>query len=348
MMLRQLFDRSSCTYTYLLADGSEALLIDPVFEHARRDAALIRELGLTLRWTLETHIHADHVTGAWLLKQWTGCQMAAGSGCGSTAFDRLLAAGETVAFGGRHLTVRPTPGHTAGCVTYVLDDETAAFTGDALLVRGAGRTDFQGGDARTLYRSVTGQILTLPDACRLYPAHDYGGRTVTSVAEEKDHNPRLGGSRSEDDFAGYMDALGLAHPGKIDIAVPGNLQAGQPDDPTAAEESPGWAPLTWTFAGAWELDGAWLEENRSSVTVLDVREPHEFDGELGHIEGAVLVPLGELSERADTLDPHKPIVAVCRAGGRSIQATVLLRRKGIDAAASLRGGMLAWRAERRG
>lgn len=348
MMLRQLFDRSSCTYTYLLADGTDALLIDPVFEHARRDSALLRELGLSLRWTLETHIHADHVTGAWLLKQWTGCQIAAGSSCGSRAYDRLLDADQTVAFGRRHLTVRPTPGHTDGCVTYVLDDETAAFTGDALLVRGAGRTDFQGGDARKLYRSVTQQIFSLPEACRLFPAHDYSGRTLSTVAEEKSHNPRLGGSRSEDDFAGYMNALGLAHPGKIDVAVPGNLRAGQPDDPTAAQESPSWAPLTWTFAGAWELDGSWLEEHRESVTILDVRERHEFNGELGHIEGAVLVPLGELAARTDDLDTNKPIVTVCRAGGRSVQATVLLRRKGISAAASLRGGMLAWRAERRG
>ena len=347
MLLRPLFDRSSCTYTYLLADAGEAVLIDPVFEHAQRDAALLRELGLTLRWTLETHIHADHVTGAWLLQRWMGSQKAAGAACGSDAYDRLLGPGDAVAFGGRHLTVRPTPGHTDGCVTYVLDDETAAFTGDALLIRGAGRTDFQGGDPHRLYRSVHGQIFTLPDACRLFPGHDYAGRTVTTVGEERAHNPRLGGRRSADDFAGTMNALGLAHPGRIDVAVPGNLRAGEPDDPEAAVASPTWAPLTWTYAGAWEVEGAWLEENRAAVTLLDVREPVEFDGELGHIPGAVLLPVGQLTARLAELDRSRPIVAVCRSGGRSVQATVLLRRHGIPDAASLRGGMLAWRAEGR-
>lgn len=347
MLLRQLFDRSSCTFTYLLADGGDAVLIDPVFEHARRDAALLRELGLTLRWTLETHIHADHVTGAWLLQRWTGCQMAAGAGAGTDAFDRLLGDGEAVAFGSRHLTVRPTPGHTDGCVTYVLDDESAAFTGDALMIRGAGRTDFQGGDPRKLYRSVHNRIFSLPDGCRLFPGHDYAGRTVTTVAEERAHNPRLGGNRTEDDFAGYMNALGLPHPGKIDVAVPGNLKAGEPEDPAAAAESPSWAPLTWTYAGAWEIDGAWVEEHAHEVTVLDVREAEEFGGELGHISGAVHIPLGELTERVSELPTTKPIVAVCRAGGRSVQATVLLRRQGIHDAASLRGGMVAWRADGR-
>src|SRR5579863_4316301 len=214
LIFRQLFDPQSSTYSYLLGDerSGEALLIDPVFEQVHRDAALIEELGLTLVATLETHVHADHVTGAWLLKRRTGARIMLAAASGAAGADRTLAHGDTVAFGGRHLDVRATPGHTNGCLTYVLDDRSMAFTGDCLLIRGAGRTDFQGGDAAAMYRSIHEQIFTLPDDCLLYPAHDYRGLTVTSVIEERRFNPRIGGEIGIGDFTGYMNNLRLAHP----------------------------------------------------------------------------------------------------------------------------------------
>ena len=350
LVFRQLFDPTSSTYTYLLGDRAtaEAVLIDPVFEQVRRDAALIAELGLNLLWTLETHVHADHVTGAWLLKNRLGSRIAVAAAAGVEGADWLLQDGERVTFGKRSLEVRSTPGHTNGCVTYVLDDESMAFTGDCVLIRGSGRTDFQQGDARALYRSVRSRIFSLPETCLLYPAHDYRGLTVTSVAEEKQHNPRLGGEAGEADYVGYMKNLDLPHPKKIDEAVPANLRCGQPGNAASFAADPEWAPLRFTFGGVWEVEPHWLEENLAAVRVLDVREPEEFSGPLGHIRGAVLVPLGELGQRARELPRDKPIVAVCRAGSRSAHATAILQKAGFADVANLPGGMLRWRGEGRG
>ncbi|MSQ88415.1 MAG: MBL fold metallo-hydrolase [Betaproteobacteria bacterium] len=349
MIFRQLFDPQSSTYTYLLADSVtlEAVLIDPVFEHARRDAALIGELGLKLRYTLETHVHADHVTGASLLKQQLGSQIALSKDSGAQGGDRYLADGDTLVFGRRSLEARATPGHTRGCMTYVLDERSMAFTGDALLIRGCGRTDFQQGNAHQLFRSVHDRVFSLPDSCLLYPGHDYRGLTVSSVGEEKKHNPRLAESIVEDDFVGYMSNLGLAHPKLIDIAVPANLRCGRPEkeDTTLAADTD-WAPLSCTFAGIWELQPDWLAENSGRVQVVDVREPDEFTGPLGHIAGAKLLPLGSLTQRISEIENDKPVAMVCRSGARSAQATVLLRNAGYARVANLAGGMLRWRAQR--
>ena len=346
LIFRQLFDPQSSTYTYLLGDGASrtAVLIDPVFEQVRRDAALIDELGLKLLATLETHVHADHVTGASLLKQRTGSKIMVSKAGGAEGADRYLVQDDVIAFGNRRLLVRATPGHTAGCLTYVLDDSSMAFTGDCLLIRGSGRTDFQEGDPVAMYRSVREQIFALPDECLLYPAHDYRGLTVTSVAEERRFNPRLGGDIAVGDFAGYMKNLRLAHPKLLDVAVPANLRCGRPEgeSPTA---DPVWAPLHYSFAGVWEIDPHALEELQGPVQVLDVREEDEFTGPLGHIAGAVLIPLGQLAARADELRRDRPIVAVCRAGSRSAQATTILQQAGFGEIANLNGGMLRWRAE---
>lgn len=349
LVFRQLFDPTSSTYTYLLgcSVSKEALLIDPVFEQARRDAALIGELGLTLTWTLDTHVHADHVTGAWLLKQRLGSRIALSAASGAAGADRLLQDGDRIEFGRRALEVRATPGHTSGCVTYVLDDESMAFTGDCILIRGSGRTDFQQGDPRALYRSVRSRIFALPENCLLYPAHDYRGLTVSSVIEEKTFNPRLGGEVGENDYVGYMKNLDLPHPKKIDEAVPANLRCGQPGNAAGVPAEPVWAPLRFTFGGVWEVEPHWLEEHLSQVNVLDVREPAEFSGPLGHIRGATLVPLGELAAKAGDLPKDKPIVAVCRAGSRSAHATAILQKAGVADVANLPGGMLRWRAEGR-
>jgi sulfur dioxygenase len=358
LVFRQLFDPQSSTYTYLLGDrgSGAALLIDPVFEQVRRDAALIGELGLKLLATLDTHVHADHVTGASLMQRRTGSRIMLSAASGAAGADRYLMQDDVVAFGARRLFVRATPGHTSSCLTYVLDDHSMAFTGDCLLIRGSGRTDFQEGDAAAMYRSIHEQIFTLPDDCLLYPAHDYRGLTVTSVAEERRFNPRIGGEIGIGDFTGYMKNLRLAHPKLLDLAVPANLRCGRPGGDQSGEEAgktpaedPGWAPLRYSFAGVWEIDPHGLEElageHPGSVQILDVREPAEFNGPLGHIKGAVLIPLGELAERADELARDRPIVALCRAGGRSAQATIILQQAGFKDVANLTGGMLRWRAE---
>ena len=350
MIFRQLFDPQSSTYTYLLADAAsrDALLIDPVFEQARRDAALVEELGLKLGWTLETHVHADHVTGAWMLKQKLGSRIAISKASGAQGADRYLDAHEIIRFGNRCVESRATPGHTNGCTSYVLDDHSMAFTGDALLIRGCGRTDFQEGDPGTLYRSVRGQIFSLPDACLLYPGHDYRGLTASSVGEEKLYNPRLAESIGEGDFVGYMNNLGLAHPKQMELAVPANLKCGRPEKPGALESliDPDWAPLTYTFAGIWEVQPHWLEEHLREVQIVDVREPAEFNGPLGHVAGARLLPLGKLLEGMAAIEKAKPVVAVCRSGARSAQATVMLGKAGYEKVANLSGGMLRWRAQR--
>jgi glyoxylase-like metal-dependent hydrolase (beta-lactamase superfamily II)/rhodanese-related sulfurtransferase len=347
LIFRQLFDQQSSTYTYLLGDEEtlDAVLIDPVFEQTRRDAALLGELGLRLRWTLETHIHADHVTGAWLLKEKIGSCVALSATSGAEGADRCLEDDEEIAFGRRALRVMATPGHTSGCVTYVCDDQSRAFTGDCLLVRGTGRTDFQGGDATQMYRSVRERIFALPDSCLLYPAHDYRGLTCTSVGEERRFNPRLGDEAALGDFCGHMANLKLAHPKQMDIAVPANLRCGRPLHDAPGDTDPDWAPLVFTFAGIWEIAPQALEEHVAQIQVIDVREPAEFIGPLGHIEGAILVPLGDLQARTGELAREIPAVTVCRAGSRSAQAYNILRQAGFTRIANLSGGMLRWRGE---
>ena len=349
LILRQLFDAASSTYTYLLgdSDSGQCLLIDPVFEQVPRDAALLRELGLTLAWTLDTHVHADHVTGAWLLRQRLGSRIALAAAAGASGADRALQHGDKVAFGPRHVEVRATPGHTSGCLSFVLDDLSRAFTGDCLLIRGCGRTDFQQGDSHALYASVHSRLFTLPGHCLLYPAHDYNGLTVTSVQEERRYNPRLGGDVVEEDFAGFMRHLNLPHPKQIDVAVPANLRCGEPAGGLAPSREPGWAALRLTFGGLWEIEPQVLDEVRGRVQLVDVRESDEFNGALGHIAGALALPLGELAARCAELDKARPVVAVCRSGARSARAVAVLQKAGFAEVANLAGGMLRWRVEGR-
>ena len=343
-IFRQMFDPASSTYTYLLAEDGYAVLIDPVFEQVRRDGALIEELGMQLIATLDTHVHADHVTGAWLLKQRLGSSIVVSKASGAEGADRYLSDGDRISFGMRSLGVRATPGHTKGCVTYVLDGEEMAFTGDCLLIRGCGRTDFQGGDPVQMYRSVRERIFSLPEACPLYPAHDYRGLTATSVGEERHFNPRLGGGLSEHDFSLTMRNLRLAHPKQIDVAVPANMKCGFVEGLSPMTD-PDWAPLTYSFSGVWEIEPRWVEENSGSVQLLDVREPDEFIGPLGHIEGALLIPLGTLPDRIGELSKDKPIVAICRSGARSAHAVKFLEQAGFTRLANLPGGMMGWHSE---
>jgi sulfur dioxygenase len=346
LIFRQLGDPVSSTYTYLLADADtrEAILIDPVFDQALRDAALIKELGLTLGWTLETHVHADHVTGASLLKELLGSSIAVSTSSGARGANRYLAHHDKISFGSRHLEARATPGHTDGCMTYVMGDHSMAFTGDCLLIRGSGRTDFQKGDPRAMWRSVHEQIFSLPDECLLYPAHDYRGLTVTSVAEERRFNPRLADSIKVEDFVGQMSHLGLAHPRQIEVAVPANLRCGRHEAEAGEPAMQSWAPLTLTFAGIHEIQPSVLEERMELAQVIDVREPEEWNGSLGHIPGAKLIPLGTLAQRANEIDKSRPIVMACRSGARSAQAVLILRKLGFNDVVNLAGGMIRWRA----
>jgi glyoxylase-like metal-dependent hydrolase (beta-lactamase superfamily II) len=345
VLFRQLFDADSSTYTYLLADTDtgEALLIDTVFEQHTRDVALLRELGLTLKYTLDTHVHADHVTGAWLMKDALGSQIVLSAAGGAENVDVALSDGDVVEMGQVQLEARATPGHTDGCTTFVTTDKTMAFTGDALLIRGAGRTDFQQGSAATLFRSLKDKVLSLPGNCLLYPGHDYQGRTVTTVDEEKTHNARIGGDASEEDFVGYMNNLGLPHPRKLAVALPANLRCGRPEDDNMPA-TPTWGPVVRSYAGVPEIDPRWVGDHREALLLVDVRQPGELQGELGRIDGVLHIPLAELRDRAGEVPTDKPVVAVCRSGRRSAQASLILEKAGVTDVANLTGGMLRWHA----
>lgn len=342
MMIRQHLDPVSSTYSYLLVDpvSRDAVLIDPVLGQHTRDAALIRELGVRLLFTLETHCHADHVTGAWRMKQAFGSRIGLAAVYGADNVDLALEHGMVVRFGEAALEVRATPGHTAGCLSYVTLDHSAVFTGDALLVRGAGRTDFQQGNAAQLFESVRTQLFTLPGGCVVYPAHDYEGRTTSTIGEERLFNPRLGGDARPEDFVGYMDNLGLPPPKLMAEAVPANMRCGRDAEPA---EAPGWGPVVESYAGVPEIAPEWLDAHRGEVDLVDVRSRAEFDGELGHLEGARLVPLDELRARLDELRGARPVVLICQTGKRSAMAATLLRKAGQQRVANLAGGMARWR-----
>lgn len=228
MIFRQLFDHESSTYTYLVADAStkDATIIDPVIEQVDRDLTLIRELGLQLKMILETHIHADHVTGSWELKQATKAEAVAGAGSKLACADRLLKDKETIRVGSLEFQALATPGHTDSCMSYY--GHGRVFTGDALLIRGCGRTDFQQGSSKKLFHSIRNVLFRLPDETLVFPAHDYKGMNCSSIGEEKAHNPRLNLHIGEDEFVQIMASLNLSPPKKIAVAVPRNQSCGQP------------------------------------------------------------------------------------------------------------------------
>jgi sulfur dioxygenase len=344
MIFRQLFDQVSSTYSYLLGDERtrEAVLIDSVFEQHTRDAALIRELELKLIATLDTHCHADHVTGAWLMQAELGSKIGMSGVYQAENVDLPLSHGDVIAFGDQALEVRATPGHTDGCLSYVTRDQKMVFSGDALLVRGAGRTDFQKGDACRLFRSIREQLFTLGDDCILYPGHDYDGRTSSTIGEERKYNPRIGGGAHEEDFVGYMRNMTLPHPKHIAIAVPANMRAGRPEG-DRAPKAPPWGPVITTYAGLPEIAPRWVARHRGDVHVLDVRTEIEFHGELGHIDGAQLIPLDDLRARVTEVPADKPVVVVCQTGRRSALGTVILTKAGLTRTANLAGGMVRWR-----
>jgi len=347
VLFRQLLDPETSTLSYLLADEEtrEAVLIDPVREQVSRDRQLLGELELKLLFALETHVHADHVTGGGILREELGCGLVVSARSGVHTADRLVGDGDVIRFGRCALEVRETPGHTEGCLTYVCHEEAMAFTGDALLIRGCGRTDFQQGDARQLYTSVHEKILSLPGDTHLYPGHDYKGRMLTTVAEEKRFNPRLGDSKSVEAFVEIMQQLNLVYPKRIDEALPANMASGvtKPEESRPSElESDGWAPLERTTSGVPVVRADWLAGHRQELRLVDVREHLEFCGPLGHIEGSELIPLDGLSQRSRDWDRDRAIVTVCTYGTRSGRAALELAEAGFTRVASLQGGMTRW------
>jgi sulfur dioxygenase len=235
MLFRQLFDPESSTYTYLIAEPAtkEAILVDPVIEQVDRDLKLLKELGLTLRYCLETHIHADHITGTGKLRAETSCLGIVPENAHATCADRYIQDNEILELGTIQIKAIATPGHTDSHMAYLVDSLSEAapeklrvLTGDALFIRGCGRTDFQSGDAGTLYDSVTQRLFTLPDITLVYPAHDYRGHTISTVGEEKRWNPRFA-NRSRESFIELMQNLNLPDPKKMMEAVPANERCGK-------------------------------------------------------------------------------------------------------------------------
>ena len=334
MIFRQLFDQDTWTYTYLLADEEtrQAIIIDPVLERVERDIQLIAELGLELVYALDTHVHADHITGAGELRYRLGAISAVSEVANVPCADRRLIHGEVLTFGKYRLEARSTPGHTDGCMTFIVetDEETMVFTGDALFIRGTGRTDFQQGDAGTLYDSIQDQIFSLPDNAVIYPGHDYRGHQTSTVGEEKAHNPRIKSGTTREAFINLMENLDLAHPKKIHEALPANMSCGVVDRDTEEEDD---------FQ---QLDVSALEGFPNAL-IVDVRSDDEYHGELGHLPNARLAPLPELRRLAEHWERHQPVLVVCRSGRRSQLGCSILSELGFSHVANLKGGMQALR-----
>lgn len=334
MIFRQLFDAESSTYTYLLADEAtrQALLIDPVREQVERDLELLRDLDLRLTYVLDTHVHADHVTASGALRERTSC-LTVGGTRGASCADLRFGHGDLLRLGDLSLRVLATPGHTDDSVSYLLDDRV--FTGDALLVRATGRTDFQNGNAGQLYDSITRVLFTLPDETLVYPAHDYRGRTVTTIGEEKRHNPRIAG-KTRDEFIRIMNELHLPPPKKLDTAVPANHACGRTADnvtPAGAKRA-----AQRAYQG---VPAAVVDRLGPAVRRIDVREPQEYVGPLGHLPGAELVPLERLELAARNWPRDEPLLLICRSGNRSATAAQLLADCGFTHLYNLEGGMIA-------
>ncbi|MBL8390194.1 MAG: MBL fold metallo-hydrolase [Hydrogenophaga sp.] len=340
----QLFDPDSCTYTYVLSDQTtrEALIIDPVEEQIERDLATLREYGLRLVWTVETHAHADHVTSSGKLAELAGARTAAPAGCGIGTAGRQLQDGDELVFGDERLRALHTPGHTAGSMSYLWRDHV--FTGDALLIGGCGRTDFQSGSASELYRSLTQVLFALPDATTVWPGHDYQGRTSSTIGHEKASNPRVAG-KSEAEFVAIMNALNLPRPRRIDEAVPANLTSGLRHDADGALlMTP--RPGQGGYAGDVSPQLAWRWVQAGEAVLVDVRTDAEREW-VGFVPGAVPVawkqwpgmamnPQFDDAVRA-AADGGRKLVLLCRSGVRSVAAAKRATELGLQAYNILEG-----------
>lgn len=330
LIFQQLFDAATWTYTYLLADAEtkEAVLIDTVIENVERDLKLIDELGLDLKYVLDTHIHADHVTGSGKIRSARGVKTAVPKNANVPCADLNLSEGDQIKFGAFTIDVLETPGHTDASLSFVCED--MVFSGDALLIRGTGRTDFQSGSASDLYDSITKKLFKLPTDTKLYPGHDYKGFTSSTIEAEIQHNPRAGGGRSKEEFVKIMNDLKLAYPKKIDEALPANQACGSVGESKAA-------------AAYKTLSSAAAKGSLDEMLIVDVRGPEEFKGELGHIAGAHQITLGpDLKQFLDGYDRNEKMFFVCRSGQRSAEASKLALDMGFAQVAHLDGGMISW------
>ena len=336
MIFRQLFHDQSGTYTYLLASrkGGEALIIDPVFERVDRYVQLLAELDLDLVKVIDTHVHADHISGMGELRNRTRCVTMMGERSPVDVVSMRVADGETIEIEGMSLEVIYTPGHTVDSYSFRMADRV--FTGDTLLIRGTGRTDFQNGDPRAEYDSIFNKLLTLPDETLVYPAHDYKGDTVSTIGEEKAFNPRLQ-VRSIDEYVDIMNGLNLPNPMMMDVAVPANLSIGlrqlDADD------------TSWTLTVEQVLE----RRGRPDVALVDLREDAERQRD-GVIPGSIHAPYtrldrfigpgGMLREMASSTG--KKLIYYCAYGERSTMAVQTSRALGLDEVCHLVGGIDAW------
>ena len=339
----QLFDPASSTYTYVLFDQTtrEAVIIDPVDEQIERDLATLREYGLKLVWTIETHAHADHITSAGKLAELAGAKTAAPAGCGIGTAGRQLQDGDELAFGGERLRALHTPGHTAGSMSYLWRGHV--FTGDTLLIGGCGRTDFQSGSAPDLYRSLTRVLFALPDETVVWPGHDYQGRTSSTIGHEKSGNPRVAG-KTEAEFVAIMDALNLPRPLRIDEAVPANLTSGLRHDVDGVLLM---APRPQAaYAGDVSPQLAWRWVQDGEAVLVDVRTDAEREW-VGFVPGAVPVawkqwpgmamnPQFDDAVRA-AAEGGRKLVMLCRSGVRSVAAAKRATELGLQAFNILEG-----------
>ena len=337
----QLFDPASSTYTYILFDEvtREALIIDPVDEQVERDLAVLGEHGLELVWAIETHAHADHITSAGLLAEHAGAQTAAPQGCNIKTAAVQLKPGDVLTFGHEELRALHTPGHTAGSMSYVWRDNV--FTGDTLLINGCGRTDFQSGSSTQLYRSITEVLFALPDKTIVWPAHDYNGRTQSTIGQEKRTNARVAG-KTLAEFKAIMDQLNLPKPKRIDEAVPANQSSGIRHDAGGG----GPAPKPQGYAGDIPPDVAYDWWQKGEGVLVDVRTDAEREW-VGFIPGAEAVVWKQWpgmavnphfdEEIKDAVPPGKKALLLCRSGVRSIAAARRATELGIEAYNILEG-----------
>ena len=343
----QLFDPDSSTYTYVLfdADTREALIIDPVDQQLERDLAVLRDYGLKLVWTVETHAHADHITSAGKLAEHTGAKTAAPAACGITTASHQLHDGDVLTFGRHTLRALATPGHTAGSMSYVWECNGArhAFTGDTLLINGCGRTDFQSGSPEAMYHSLTQVLFQLPDDTTVWPGHDYQGRTHSAIGQEKASNARVAG-KSLDEFVAIMNNLNLPRPRRIDEAVPANLTSGLRHDADGALLQVPRAAAG--YAGDVSPQLAWQWVQSGEAVLVDVRTDAEREW-VGFVPGAVpaawkqwpgmaMNPGFDDTVRTAAADGRK-LVMLCRSGVRSIAAAKRATELGLQAYNILEG-----------
>ncbi len=339
MLFRQLFDQVSGTYSYVLASrrGGEALIIDPVLEKVDRYLQLMRELDLKLVKAVDTHLHADHITGLGALRDRTHCITVMGEQSKVDVVSMRIAEGDRLTIEGISLDVLYTPGHTDDSYSFVMADRV--FTGDTLLIRGTGRTDFQNGDPRQQYDSLFNKLLRLPEETMVFPAHDYKGDTVSTIGEEKRFNPRLQ-VKGVQEYADLMNGLNLSNPKMMDVAVPANMRQGLAQEQVAAR---GWAV---SAADARALVG------RSDIVFVDLRERSERERH-GSIPGAVHAPYPDLQENLApggmlhelSAATGKQLLFYCAFGERSAMAVQAAQDAGLAATRHIQGGMDAWKKE---